>query len=343
MTTEKNDSKPVLIVFGESWMHNRYGIDFDEGYWQDPFTRTEMKMETERCLHKDFADVGIGSASPAPAPIASDEYGHRFMPALFGCNVEYMKDQSPGAIAQHLDFDALARLQIPDYTHNEVFKKAMSEGLALKKKYGRVDGAINFGSPLNTAVASFGTNFLECIALEPEIAQHVLKVIAQTEFDLYRNFCHVLEPESYPLDVINLGYGNCPAVMVSPEMYAEVVLPVDLWFRSQVGRFGMHHCGVIDAYLELYKALRPTSLDCGGGCDYKLIRKNYPDLRISYIVNQEYIQGKTEAEIDAHIKRIYTEGGPREKISLVWCAEIAKEVSVDTVKSLATSAIRQGL
>ncbi len=133
------------------------------------------------------------------------------------------------------------------------------------------------------------------------------------------------------------GYGNCPAVMLSPRIYREVVLPVDLWVREQVGDFYLHHCGVFDAYIDVYKPLNPTALDIGGGSDYRAIRQSYKETPFSLIVNAELVEQKRPREVDDYIGEMVESASPAERISLLWTSELSAEVPDETVKAIATA------
>jgi len=231
----------------------------------------------------------------------------------------------------------MRRLEVPDFETNPVMRRAFAEAEVLKKRYGFCSGSICLGSPLNVAVNVFGEQFAMACALDTEAAQHVLRVIAQTEFRIYREFSAMVAPNDFPLMDIPFGYGNCPAVMFSPTMYREVILPVDKWVRSQVGSFALHHCGVFDDYIEVYKELNPSSLDIGGGSDYRAIRQAFPHIPFSLIVNAPDVEGRTASETDDHIGSMVENASPVEHISLLWVAEVSAEIEDETVRAIRTS------
>lgn len=326
----------VAVVFSQTWFHHHFGVDYSEETWRDPVERTERARETARGLHERFGDVGLGSDDPQPNPTV-DAYGNYFMPALFGCEIRYPPNQAPGFAAIEASFEDMRRLEVPDFETNPVMRRAFAEAEVLKKRYGFCSGSICLGSPLNVAVNVFGEQFAMACALDPEAAQHVLRVIAETEFRIYREFSTTVAPNDFPLTDIPFGYGNCPAVMFSPTMYREVILPVDKWVRSQVGSFGLHHCGVFDEYIEVYKELNPSSLDIGGGSDYRAIRQAFPDISFSLIVNAPDVEGRTTSEIDHHIGSMVENASPVEHISLLWVAEVSAEIEDETVRAIRTS------
>lgn len=333
--------KYVQFNFSEDWHNYHYGVDFNEDFWTDPIKRTEAYREMSYLRAKTFPDTELGSLEPKPNPVASEQYGHRFISALFGCKIVYTKTQAPSAEPKNADFDEMAALDIPDLKNNDVFRKALDDAKRMKEKYGFASGYINTGSPLNSAISIYGENFLACCALEPEIAQHVLKIITKTYFRLMYEYSGIVSPSS-KIDHQWGDLGNCPAVMFSPEMYKNVILPADLWYRGYFKSFSIHHCGVFDNYAELYTSLSPTSLDVGGGSDYKLLRKHFPDTVCSYIVNPEFYEGKSKEEIDALVRNIVINGGPTDKISILRTYGVSRNATNDNVMDLYSSIERQG-
>ena len=332
----------VQFSFSEDWHNDRFGVDFSEDFWIDPIRRTEAYRELAYLRAKIFPDTELGSLDPQPNPLPSDQYGHRFVPALFGCKIIYLKNQAPSAEAKRADFDEMAALDIPDLRNNDVVRKALDDAKRMKEKYGFASGYINTGSPLNAAISIFGEDFIACCAMEPETAQHVLKIMAKTFIRLMYEYSDVVAPPAR-IDRRGDGLGNCPAIMFSPEMYRKVILPVDLWYREYFKDFSIHHCGVFDRYAELYTALRPCSLDVGGGSDYKLLRKYFPNAVCSYIVNPEHYEGKSREEIDELVRGIVTDGGPADKISGLRTYGVSRHATNDNVMDLYSSIRRQDL
>ena len=332
----------VIFDLSESWYNHRFGVEFSEEFWVDAVKRTESYREMSYQIAKRIPDMGLGSLEPKPNPSATDQYGHRFIPKLFGCEIKYTNNQAPSCISQSAEFDDLANLDMPDLKKSDVIKKALDDAKQLKAKYGFVNSGINTGSPLNAAISTFGEDFIACCLCEPEIAQHVLMVFAQTFIRLIYEFEDVINPPAR-IRRENFGIGNCPAIMFSPDVYRQVMLPVDLWLRQQFNGFGIHHCGIIDNYAQLYTDLRPTELDVGGGSDYKLLRSVFPKTPCSYIVNPEYFEGKTSEEIDALVRGIVIDGGPIEYIKFLHSYGVGYKATDDNIATLRTSVKRQFL
>jgi hypothetical protein len=335
--SQSSQIDPVVVTFSPTWFHYNFGVDYCEQTWADAVERAERGRELARSLFARFGDVGIGCKDPDPNPNVSDAYGNYFMPALFGCEIVYPADQAPGNVRLDASFEEMRELRVPDFAESPVIRRALSEADALKARYGFCHGGICMGSPINVAMNVYGEQFLMACALEPEIAQHVLRVIAECEFKLYREVCAAIAPDEFPLPGMVFGYGNCPAVVFSPRMYREVILPVDKWVRGQVAEFHLHHCGVFDDYIDIYAELTPASLDIGGGSDYHAIRKAFPDTPCSLIVNAPDIEGRTASEVDNLIGGMVEGAAPADKITLMWVAEVSERISDDTVRAVRTA------
>ena len=332
---KQKDIPPVDIYPSEKWYHERYGFDSVESEWTDPVKRTEREREKQRALYDDFCDVGMGDADPRPSPNI-EAYGHRFVPALFGCGIKYAKDQPPSAM--HLDGDPekMGALEVPDFEKSGVVRRAREDAGLLYKKYGCCSGVINMGSPLNVAVNMYGEAFLIACALEPNTARHVLFVIAETQLKLYHELCAKIEPGVFPDPIENWNYGNCPAVMLSPEMYESVVLPVDLWFRDKTQNFTLHHCGVFDKYVDLYTRLCPDSLEIGGGSDYEAIKTAFPTQKYSLLMNTADIEKMEASEAVDYVADVMETCRPYDRIVNVVIAELSPAASNDMVRVLAS-------
>ena len=331
--------KPVSVGFNEKWNHAKLGMAFDKPVWDDPLRRTEMKMTTHRKVYERFGDVGLGEAEPRPDPTI-DAYGHRFMGALYGCDIVYLSDQAPCALTIKGDYDTLARFDVPDFNNSRVMNRAWDEVALMQREYGFCYGTVNMGSPLNVAVTTFGELFLSAVAEEPELAQHVLRVVMETQFKLYEEFQRKVEPERYPEGTTEMGYGNCPAIMLSPSMYREVVLPVDKEYRSRCDIFHLHHCGIFDRYAEMYTELSPNNIDIGAGSDYGIMRQVFPDTRASLIIDPSDVEGRSREQIDAHLSAMAEAARPYELTTHMWTADFSPGMTDENIRDLATAHLR---
>ena len=89
--------------------------------------------------------------------------------------------------------------------------------------------------------------------------------------------------------------------------------------------------------IDVYQELNPTSLDIGGGSNYHAIRRAFPDIPFSLIVNAPDIKGRTSAEVDDLVAGMVEGASPVDKISVLWVAEVSDQIDDETIRAVRTS------
>ena len=329
----------IGIGFTANWCYANFGIDNSESMWSNPVLRTETQMELGRALYKRFGDVGIGESDPKPNP-GINAYSDRFLSVLFGCEPVYQADQSTCVLPLIGDYEMLKNFDVPDLNNSHVIENAFREADILKAEYGFCSAQIGRSSPLNVAVSTFGELFLAALGEEPQLAQHVLNVIIETYVKLYYNLQNKIEPAVFPTDRFDFGYGNCQAIMISPTMYREVILPVDMEFRKHIDKFDLHHCGVLDRYAEIYKELSPDSLDVGANSDYEFMRKIFPETPTSLIIEAVDIEKHSREDIDKLVSHMVEKAKPCDLITRLWTSDFSPNMTDQNIRDLATAHLR---
>ena len=336
---EHIEVEQIILGFGANWNHANFGIDYSEKMWEDPVSRINTQTETERLLHKRFGDIGIGNPSPKPKP-GINSYSDRFLSVLFGCRPVYQVNQPICVLPLEGDYDLLEKFDIPELKNSAIIEKAFTEADILTKEFGFCSAQIGRSSPLNVAFSTFGELFLAALAEEPALAQHVLQVVIDTYIKLYYELQNKIEPDVYPSDRFDFGYGNCQAIMISPEMYREVILPVDLEFRKRIDTFDLHHCGVFDKYALMYKELKPDKIDVGANSDYEYMREIFPDTPASLIIEPVDIEGKSREDIDRLVSKMIKNAAPYSLIPYIWTADFSLNMTDENIRDLSTAHLR---
>ena len=331
----------IEITFSPAWWSAKYGMDFSSAAdWQDPIRYTARDQEQRRLLFERFGDVGIGEADPQPNPLVGVEYGHRFMSAFWGCEVVYLLGQWPHATPLPEAAGRLATLQVPALDGNPAVELARRNARILEDRYGHVHSAVNFGGPLNNAVSVLGEAIFAACAADPDVAQNLLYRMGEAVFLVHdRLECPINRVPFGQERQKSWGIGNCPVGQVSPGMYEQVVLPVDLWFkRAFTGSdFALHHCGVFHPYATAYQALEPSDLDVGPGSDLRRTRQAYPRARISAYIEPSLFARLDQAQVDACVDQILEDAAPVELITYIRAIEVGPELSDESVRLLMTA------
>ncbi len=316
-------------TFSEAWFHTNYGMTFGEKYCTDPVYRTEQDREARRVLYERFGQAGIGQKDPPPHPHL-EVCGHRFLPALFGCEIIFQDDQAPSY--HHLPIQSaaeIAALTRPDLESSRWVQEFRRQGAILLEKYGWTDASINFGGPLNGAVAILGNQGLLYLSESPGIMTQFLHLIADVCLATYDALTMAFDPGA--AQGRKPFIGNCPVMMISPTTYAQVVLPADLHYRQQIQGFGLHHCGVMDKYLGGYQHLQPIDfIEVGWGSNVAAVHHAFPDSKLDLMINIYDLQNMPPGSVRETVSRMVCEAGTG-SLRDVWVADIGPEVPDETV------------
>ncbi len=342
----KQSFPKIEITFSPAWWATKYGMDFSTPEsWQDAIRYTERDREQRRLLYERFGDVGLGEIDPQPNPLVGVEYGHRFMSAFWGCEVVYLPDQWPHATPWPDAESRLAGLEVPDVDSSPAVQLARKNARTLMDRYGRVQSAVNFGGPLNNAVSVLGEPVFAACAADPDLAQRLLYRMGEAVFRIHDQLeCPINGVPPGQERQKDWGIGNCPVGQVSPRMYQDVVLPVDLWFRQnfQGKNFSLHHCGIFHPYRQAYQPLQATDLDVGPGTDLRLTRQAYPRARISAYFEPGEFASLTAARIDAFVAEMIEAASPVDLFTYIRAIEVGPELTDQSVRDMMTVGERLG-
>lgn len=323
----RTHAKPT---FSEAWFHSNYGMTFGERYCSDPIFRTEQDREARRLLFSRFGQAGIGEKDPQPRPHL-EICCHRFMSALFGCEIVYQDDQAP--TCRHLPVTSaadIAAIAKPDWETNRWAQEFRRQGAVLLSRYGFTDAAINHGGPLNVATTVLGNEAFLFLSESPEVMGGFLDRIADVCIESYDRLTVAFDPKA-PLGR-EMFIGNCPVMMISPRTYSERVLPVDLRLRQRVQRFGLHHCGPMDRYLEAYQSLEPIEyIEVGWGSNVAAVRRAFPEAILDLLINIYDLQNLSRSAMDDLLVNMLHQAEPILRVRDIYVADIGPEVSDETV------------
>ena len=323
-------------TFSEAWLHERYGLEFGERYFMDPLFRTEQDREARRLLHERFGALGLGQKDPAAQPHL-EICGHRFLPALLGCKILYQSDQPPAV--QHLLSSSareIAAILKPDLTANPWAEEFRRQAIILIDRYGSVDASINHGGPLNVASNALGLETFLHLAEPSAEFRGFLRLIAELCLETYDQLTLPFNPH---LDrARELFLGNCPVMMLGPTTYRNEVFPADAYVRTHVKKFGLHHCGPMDRYLEQYQALGPCEyIEVGWGSDISKVRQAFPATTLDLMINIPNVQAMPRGELKDLLQAMVSQGAPRSLIRDIYLADIGPEVPDATVESFVSA------
>jgi hypothetical protein len=131
--------------FSYQWWNQNYGLRFGEDYYRDIKTKLETQKAMGMTLKQRFPwydkeklASGIGGVLSSPVT-GVEPFGHRFIPALFGCPVRYGDAHTPWAEHNLLSEDeimALPMLSLEEFAGIDIVKTVVAQAETVRKLFG---------------------------------------------------------------------------------------------------------------------------------------------------------------------------------------------------------------
>jgi hypothetical protein len=332
---------PVEIVLHPSWWHRRHGIVFDEDFFFHPARRVEEERKMEQALYERWGRYGLGADRGRDLPVvgAVHQAAGYLVSAMLGCRVEYRADAAPQVLPAGRETPAVdpeAAFLSPPWRRLEALMEA------LRDRFGRVAGDVNWGGILNAAMDLRGEAALMDLLDRPDEARRgfagiaavidgvTRRIEAQTgssSISVNRNVRHFGRPVFL--------HSECSHTMISVADYEAFLRPFDIeWSRTR-RPFGVHYCGVDPhRYAASFAALPHLDfLDVGWGGDVALLRRHLPRTFLNLRLSPVEILRQSPEEIRADIERLVRESGdPR--LTGVCCINLDHQVRDGQVEAI---------
>lgn len=284
-------------------------------------------IQNPRCIGmydrpEDFAEDGIRYLRPlAPESLLSEDvfrplcltlnlYQTHFIDRVFGCEVWYQERENQW-YNRYLP-TPVGELEMPDLDDDPTWRQAKEITAAYLSK--DLDGLYlatpTLSSPLNIAVNLYGEEILAAMHTDPEAARHDLRVINDVIVRMHRWFIdtvprEILQPVVPAGRFQPPGHGQlcgCTTQLLSPEMYAEFIAPLDAEILGLYPRGGMIHlCGAHTQHIPVWremKILKSVQMNDRAADDFDLYYEGLREDQILYLnptetVTAEYALRKT--------------------------------------------------
>lgn len=301
-------------------IHDRFGFDLGERYHLDLDYRIKTTMEIDRTVFETYGGIGLGFEEPFPRA-SIEPFGHRFMPAMYGCPCTYAEDAEPWSQPRILSKEELELL--PPWTaerfdHSEPVRMVLAHIEQLKKHYGpyrvpdeefnphyrAMSSLQNLGSVVNTAFSIQGEQLLVDYVTEPDLVHRFYGNIVQLMLLCLERFPAV---DGWPLKDIFVG--NCTVSMISPRQYAEYNYPQDRrlmeYARSIGARFMMHQDSHANPHLENYARFEYLhALDLGQDTDFDKLSRLFPNVAVNCILLPAWLESHGMDDVRAELLRL---------------------------------------
>ncbi len=308
-----------------SLLHARYGVDFGERFHRDIAFRVEALMEADRAVARDFRELGIGFAEPFPRATI-EPFGHRFVPALYGCEIAYSPSEDPMCRKMSLDPSALeslapwsrhrleatvdARIVLEQarWAREHCDREEAERRLGYNPHSLPLSSLQNLGSVVNTAVSVFGEDAL-LLGID---APDVLRAFYANVTDLML-VCLDYFPVVDGRRLHTVFVGDCSVSMISPSQYAELNLESDrrlaMYARSIGARFLVHQDSGATPHLCNYALLgKVDGLDFGQDTNWELASRTFVGATANCIIFPSWLHSHTKKEIEEELRRLMRAG-----------------------------------
>ena len=275
---------PVEVIFNPNWWYRHYGISFDRSFYFEKETRIQNDLVMRRALFERF---GFGEADPMPRPVIGSMHvaGGFVLPALFGAEIRFAKNEAPLPIPLNLSQEQIFALKAPDVKTTWPMNLLIADMDSLEAAYGYVLGDFDTDGILNTALLLRGQQLFTDFIENPELIHYLFSLIAETTLALasYMKIrtgsCAIATNRS----ILNIGlqiylHSNCSVQMISPATYEKYLLPYETHLAEYLQPYGIHHCGNnMHRFASAYKKVPVVFFDVGWGSDVAVCREAFQE------------------------------------------------------------------
>lgn len=328
-------------------LHDRFGFHFGERYHRDLDYRIQTTMEIDRTVFQNYDDLGLGYEKPFPRA-SIEPFGHRFMPAMYGCQCGYAEDAEPWSRPRVLSPEEIESLQpwtVERFEQSEPVRAVLEQSAQLKKcypssrkpdkefnpHYRGLSTLQNLGSVINTAFSVQGDRLLLDYVDAPETVRKFYSHITELMLLCLERFP---KEDGWPLTDIFVG--DCTVSMISPRQYAGLNAPEDRrlmqYARSIGARFMIHQDSDVTPHLENYAGLEYVqAFDFGQDTDFEKLGRLCPQAAVNCILFPGWIAATSPDNIRTELLRLMRLGKQFPSFSFT-CLELDEKLDGHVIR-----------
>ena len=329
------------IGFSHDWWFQNYGYVFDEAFYLNARNKIQIMRAMDEIMQERFPYYtnpgGLKGSLISNPTIAVEPFGHRFIPALFGCEINYSKDTTPWA--GHVDLTDDEIMNMPFLTPDEFGRNDKAQTILRQAEEMRDLGhecstQQNTGSVINTAIYLRNNLFTDFYD-KPDVIHRLFDLITN------RMECSLEYFAEVDGRVCDIGVGNCCVCMLSPSVYETYNRPCDdhmMKMAKKLGvRFSIHQDSDVTPYIGSYKTFDYLySFDVGQDTDLVLFRSAFPEVIMNIFVYSVWLLENDNIAIEKGIKDMISEAGPPE-LTGISCYDIDARTSDDKIEALCSA------
>jgi len=319
---------PIAFVFHPEWWHKNYGLCFERDFFYDPNTRVEADLKMREIMNKRFGGYGMErEIQPEPRPCIGAVHlaAGYIISEMFGCDIKFSKESSPQVITKNITDKEADRIKPVNFAENKTFQELKQMVEWFKERFGYVIGDINWQGVLNVALDLRGDKIFIDMIQNQERARRIFSAITDTikEFVSYikgetgTSSISVNRTIKFVNPELNL-HSNCSVVMISPDLYQDLLLAYDTELARVLQPYGIHHCGNnMHLHAEGYARVEGASFfDVGWGSDISLCRQKLPEAFLNLRYDPVKMRQAQPDEVSTDIQKMLKQSANPEKTGI---------------------------
>jgi hypothetical protein len=317
------DQIPVAFIFNPNWWFRNYRVSFDLPFYLDKDTRIQNDVAMRRAMYQRF---GLGEPDPQPRPIIGSMHvaGGFVLPALFGAEIRFAKDEAPWPVPLNLSADDILALRVPDIETTWPMDRLIADMDRLEDEFGYVVGDFDTDGILNTALVLRGQQLFVDLLDSPKLAHHLFSILAETHVRVARYMrsrtgtCAVATNRS----ILNVNpaiylHSNCSVQMISPALYRQFLLPYELYLAERLQPYGIHHCGDnLHLFADAYAQVPSGFYDVGWGSDVPRCRAALPEAFLNLRLSPVRMLQVTSDQIRQDVEQLLASASSGENVGI---------------------------
>jgi hypothetical protein len=313
--TGNESAHRCVISFTCDWFYKRLGIDFSEKYHTDPVYRFESVFKMKKYVQSIFPQVSCfrehdGGGFEQECATISNVYGVCFFAMLYGLKPSFFKNNWPAVHPKdHLSIEAVKKLKPFELQNHPLMEKFLIQMDEIAKRWGKIDGYMNYQGTLNNAFKIRGTDIFLDMADDHSLCEFLLEHIADTMIQLIDIIQQRQRESGFYIN--SFGMSHCTVNMISPDDYVKFLYTHDNRFAEKYDGFGIHSCNwILDPYIDRFSRVKNLGyIDFGSKSNLKKIREAFPNVRRHVFYDPAFLVQKSRGEVCADIERICAELG----------------------------------
>ena len=317
------------IGFTPAWYAEHCNVHFNQEWHINTQYRYQTLQRMHRELQRRLPGMNIGHSMDinGPLDLLTGIHGCNTVAAIFGIPLIYTDHAWPVSQPAYHSTDQLEHLDVPDLSKNRCFHNVLTQVDRIAQWQGTVPGFINWQGILNNAQRLRGQQVFLDLVDKPDLCHHVFACICQTMIEGTR-LLHQKQ-RSTGVDYGFATISNCYVNMISPDQYAEFILPFDKQIAEAFDVIGIHNCAWnADPYVEHYAGIPNLGyIDMGLETNLARARDLFPNARRALMYTPMDLANKTSEQIQEDIAYIVDSFAPCDIV----IADIDKDVPDEKV------------